>query len=95
MPYRSRRTLHGAQSAHLPHDPIHLLNVLGRAGRVAEFAFRVVLLRQVEQDGATLENTLRAVGHGRDATIGVDLQEPAAMPLSVHRIGSLQGDQLL
>lgn len=71
------RTHHRAQTTHLPHDPVHLLNVLGRPRRITEFALRVVLLGQVEQDGATLENTLLAVCHGRDAAVGVDLQEPA------------------
>lgn len=71
-------TLHRPKPPHLPHQPAQLLDILRRAGRIAEFPLRVVFLRQIQQDGAALEDALVAVGNGGDAAVGVDFEEPAA-----------------
>lgn len=51
-------TLHGTKSTHLEHQPRELLDVLGAAGRIANLSVGVVLVGQVEHDGATFEDAL-------------------------------------
>lgn len=77
----ARRTLHRPNTAHLEHQPAQLLDVLGRAGRVADPPVCVVLIREVEHDGAALKHALGAVCDGWDAAVGVDLQEPSMLSL--------------
>lgn len=71
-----QHTLHWTNSTCLEHQPGHLLNVLGSVRRIADLAVGIVFVGEVKHNGTTLKNALWAVGEGRDAAIGVNLQEP-------------------
>jgi hypothetical protein len=67
---------HGAEAAHLPEQPLEGLRVAGEIGRQEAAGF----LRQVEQDGARLEDRDRPVALGRvvvdqrrDAVVGREI----------------------
>ncbi len=73
--------LHGAQTRVLPEQPVVHLVVLARTFRVADFMVRVVLVGQVCEDAAGLEQAdllaiREGVCQGRDAAVGVDFQKP-------------------
>ena len=76
-----RLALHGPDAAVLEEEPvINLIMFLCTAG-IAVLVPRVVFGGQVLQDGAGFEEADRAaavegVGQGRDAAVGVDLEEP-------------------
>lgn len=57
--------------------------MLGRAGRVADLPVGVVLVREIEHDGAALKHALRAVRDGWNAAVRVDLQEPSVVVSAV------------
>lgn len=61
--------------------PVVHLPVLARAARVRHLVLGVVAVDQVLQDGSALEDAdglavREGVGNGRDAAVGVDLEEP-------------------
>ena len=74
--------LHGTQARILEEEPVVGLVVLAGALGIGNLMLRVILLGQVLQDATRLEETDRlaiaeGVGQCGDATVGVDLEEPA------------------
>lgn len=68
--------LHRTESTHLPHQPGHDLVILTAATRVVELALLVVVVGQIEHDGASFKDTHVAIFEGRDAPVGIDGEEP-------------------
>ncbi len=81
--------LHRAQAGVLEEEPVGHLVVFTRARGKADTVVTVVLLDQILEDAAGLEDADRlavgeGVGDGRDAPVRVDLEEPRLL-LSVGR----------
>lgn len=78
---KERNTLHRPNARVLKIQPIPHLIILARSARVRKLVLGVIVVHQILQDTAGLEQAdflavAECVGDGGDATVGVDFEEP-------------------
>jgi hypothetical protein len=88
--------LHRTKTTHLPHEPAGHLPMLSRALRERELVILVIAINEVLQHSTTLKDTnllaVECISESRDATVGVDLEEPLFLLLI---FGHLDGVHLV
>lgn len=77
----NKHTLHGSNATHLEHQPAHHLVVQARPVLVREGLVLVVQVGQIQHDGAGLEDAQIPILERRDASVGVDVEEPLLLLL--------------